>query len=198
VGFNVGLKVLRYLAPFADVETGLYFTTKGYTTENATIVGENQLTLGVTNTFKYVQVPAMIRLAVPKAKIKPFANGGFYLAFLTGSEREDAADWDLGPQGTGSSSRAYDIPGAQSFDAGFHVGGGVEWRFTDKASFIAEVGYERGLTDPVDETKAAKTSQKLLLPDEFKDVGVDTAASAENKAQTHSVFQVNVGIAMHF
>jgi hypothetical protein len=43
-----------------------------------------------------------------------------------------------------------------------------------------------------------KTSQKLLLPDEFKDVGVDTAASAENKAQTHSVFQVNVGIAMHF
>jgi hypothetical protein len=158
----------------------------------------------VTNTFKYVQVPAMIRLAVPKARIKPFANEGFYLAFLTGSEREDAVTADLENAGFRSISSAYDIPGAQSFDAGFRVGGGVEWRFTDKASFIAEVGYERGLTDPIDETKSARKEQRISQSaidgqfPPFEGQEIYGQPETENKVQAHSVFQVNVGIAMHF
>jgi opacity protein-like surface antigen len=219
IGFDVGVKVLRYLAPFADLETGLYYTTKGYSRELQEIQEPHQLTLTVTDSFQYVQVPALIRLAMPKAKIKPFLNLGFYVAFLTGSEREDKAEWELetadGVLEPGSSSRVYEVPGAASFDAGFQVGAGVEWRFTDTFSFIAEAGYQRGLTDPVDETQKGTSTQSLLLPrrpapdgtdyfdatrfsDDVKDAIGGNTAALENIARVHSVIQINAGIAMHF
>lgn len=219
IGFDVGVKVLRYLAPFADLETGLYYTTKGYSRELQEIQEPHQLTLTVTDSFQYVQVPALIRLAMPKATVKPFLNLGFYVAFLTGSEREDKAEWELetadGQIEPGSSSRVYEVPGAAGFDAGFQIGAGVEWRFTDTFSFIAEAGYQRGLTDPVDETQKGTSTQSLLLPrrpapdntdyfdaTRFSDdvnnaIGGNTAAP-ENIARVHSVIQINAGIAMHF
>ena len=210
IGFDAGLRVLRYLAPFADFETGLAYTSKGYqlVLSDPTPNDENDLEVTSADTFSYVEVPLMLRLAMPGATVKPFFHGGIYVAFLVSSERAITAKYEYLNDDPGSVSVTPEVPGASRFDAGLRIGAGLEYRVTDAFSIMAEIDFERGFTDPVDETaeKASKNPVRLPNPAAQADADDDPEIKAvlnkdgskENIGTVHQGILVNVGLAYHF
>ncbi|MSP72808.1 MAG: PorT family protein [Myxococcales bacterium] len=211
IGFDAGLRVLRYLAPFADFETGLAYTIKGYQLVLSDPEPNDMDDLEVTSadTFNYVEVPLMMRLAMPGATVKPFFHGGIYVAFLVSSERAITAKYEYGMDDPGSVSVTPEVPGASGFDAGLRVGAGLEYRVTDAFSIMAEIDFERGFTDPVDETAKPSSSKSVVAslpeavrPDAEGDVEIkavlDKTRSKENIGTVHQGILVNFGLAYHF
>ena len=215
IGFNAGLKFMYQLASFADVESGLGYTTKGYTESLDDSQNSNTLTVKVAHSFSYVELPLMMRFSVPDMDIKPYLSLGLYLGFLAGSAETISADSTLADGSTESFTTTRDIPGASSFDAGLKVDLGVDWRLTDLLSAYLEAGYERGFMDPVDETKGkvedrtGKLPQKngaavfTALKDETKNLlntkpPEKTAGTAYNPARILQNITVTAGVGFHF
>jgi len=226
-GFNVGLLVLYNLASFADVEFGLGYSTKGYSTEFENKDAARTMVTTVDDTFSYIEIPIGIRLNYPAGSIRPYLSAGVYAGILTGSERARTIETEylsgMGPCPTVanpsamanacSSTETIEVPGASGFDFGFKAQLGAEFDVTESFGVFAGIGYSRSFTDPLDETdtggsteaaSSAQTPAEGEMPADPMDEtagGTDTGSTAtgnKNTAQAHSVIQAVGGLFYQF
>jgi hypothetical protein len=223
-GFNVGVLVLYNLASFADVEFGLGYSTKGYSTEVESKLPTQTQVVTVDDTFSYIEIPIGIRLNYPAGSIRPYLSAGLYVGILASSERSTTIDTtfnapevcpgDASDQlsETCNFNKTAEVPGASTFDAGFKAQLGAEFDVTDSFGVFAGVGYSRSFTDPLDETKqvatastsSAQTPAEGEMPADMMDEtagGTDTgstAAGGKNASQAHSVIQAVGGLFYQF
>lgn len=224
VGFSAGLVALYNLASFADVEFGLGYTTKGYSSEAESDQPEQLTTVTVDTTLSYIEIPIGIRLNYPAGSIRPYLGLGIYAGFLVGSDQSTTTDDDY-KEGIGacptandlarqsktcSSTATSEIDGANTFDFGFKVQGGAEFDVTDAMSVYVGAGYSRSFTDPVNETKdgggiasitkaaATPAMTDMADPAATTDTAPTTQEKLKDASQAHSVIQIVTGIMYAF
>ena len=174
IAFNGELGAIYTFTPFVQLETGLGYSAKGYTSEQVTSIATGTQTYTRDDTFGYLSVPIMARVIYPKLKLKPFLRGGLYVGVLVNSEREDRIEVEeVGSTSTNSVTQ--EIPGAESVDVGVRIGVGAEIRLTRKVRAMVAIDYLRGFLDPVDET--AKPDKGVTAPGQ--------AEPAETAARAH-------------
>lgn len=222
VGFSAGLVALYNLASFADVEFGLGYSTKGYSSEAESDIPEKKQTATVDTTLSYIEIPIGIRLNYPAGSIRPYLGLGIYAGFLVGSEQSQTLETDY-KEGVGacptandpdrqsqtcSSTGTVEVDGANTFDFGFKVQGGAEFDVTDAMSVYVGAGYSRSFTDPVNETKdgggiasianATPAMTDMAAPSATTDTAPTTQEKLEDASQAHSVIQIVGGIMYAF
>ena len=151
LGFHVGLAGDYEFAPNAALQTGLYFTTKGYKydTDNTEY----------TENLMYLQLPIHFAYKVdasPGSRI--VFHAGPYLAYGIGGERNLKsgewldATWDVDDI-FGDESHQY-----KPFDAGLGLGVGAEL-----GSFLLDLGWDLGLVNISNMDNAKVRNQNAYL-----------------------------------
>lgn len=136
IGFNVGLALDYEFMPSSAIQTGLFFTTKGFKAENTSLDVE------YTENLMYLQIPVHYAY---KADITPATrivlHAGPYIAYGVGGSRKVdvgnlSEEWDVDDI-FGDEARQYD-----AFDAGLGLGVGAEF-----GSFLLDLGWDLGLVN---------------------------------------------------
>jgi hypothetical protein len=106
-------------------------------------------------------------------------------------------------------NKTAEVPGANTFDAGFKAQVGAEFDITDAFSLFAGVGYSRSFMDPLDETKVVateatstgQTAAEEMPADPMDETSgtTDTGTpTLKNASQAHSVIQAVAGLLYQF
>lgn len=132
IGFNVGLAADYEFMPSMAIQSGLFFTTKGYEHKS-----DN---LKYTENLMYLQVPIHFAYKIdvtPGTRI--VFHAGPYLAYGVGGKRSFKAG-----SIEGSSDKIFGdgVFQYKAFDAGLGLGAGAEF-----GSFLVDLGWDMGLTN---------------------------------------------------
>jgi len=136
IGFNVGLALDYEFMPGSAIQTGLFFTTKGFKAENTSLDAE------YTENLMYLQLPVhyAYKLDVTPGTRLVFHAGPYVAYGVGGSRKVDAGnlsgEWDVDDI-FGDEARQYD-----AFDAGLGLGVGAEF-----GSFLLDLGWDLGLVN---------------------------------------------------
>lgn len=134
IGFHVGLAADYDFAPSMALQTGLFFTTKGYKFESESV--------DYTENLMYLQLPVHLAYKVdvtPGTRI--VFHAGPYVAYgVGGSRKADVGDltneWDV-DKIFGDEARQY-----KPFDAGLGLGVGTEF-----GPLLLDIGWDMGLVN---------------------------------------------------
>lgn len=153
IGFNIGLSADYDFAYNMGIQTGLFYTTKGFKFK--------QSSLEFSDNLAYLQVP--IHLAY-KVDVTPgtrvFLHGGPYLAYGVGGKRSLSV---------GSLERSSDKvfgSGAgqyKAFDAGLGIGAGIEL-----GQLFFDLGWDAGLVNISQASSGTRKNQSAYLSVGFK------------------------------
>lgn len=136
IGFHVGLALDYEFMPSSAIQTGLFFTTKGFKAESTSLDAE------YTENLMYLQVPLHYAYKVdvmPGTRI--VFHAGPYAAYGVGGSREAkvgnlSGEWDVDDI-FGDEARQY-----KPFDAGLGLGVGGEF-----GPFLVDLGWDLGLVN---------------------------------------------------
>ncbi|MBF6627472.1 MAG: PorT family protein [Proteiniphilum sp.] len=136
IGFNIGLAADFEFAPSVALQTGLFFTTKGFKAVNETIDAE------YTENLMYVQLPLHLAYKIdvmPGTRV--VLHAGPYAAYGVGGSRKAevgnlSTEWDV-DKIFGDAARQY-----KPFDAGVGLGVGAEF-----GAILVDLGWDMGLVN---------------------------------------------------
>ncbi|HAR38944.1 MAG: hypothetical protein A2W86_13635 [Bacteroidetes bacterium GWD2_45_23] len=136
IGFNVGLALDYEFLPSSAIQTGLFFTTKGFKAVDATLDAE------YTENLMYLQLPLHYAYKVdvtPGTRV--VFHAGPYAAYGVGGSREAkvgnlTGEWDV-DKIFGDENRQY-----KPFDAGLGLGVGAEF-----GPILLDLGWDMGLVN---------------------------------------------------
>jgi hypothetical protein len=134
IGFNIGLAADIDFAPNVGLQTGLFFSTKGFKYESGS--------LEYTENLNYLQLPVHLAYKVdvtPGTRV--ILHAGPYAAYGVGGNREAKAGnlsgiWDV-DKIFGDAAGQY-----KPFDAGLGLGVGAEF-----GAFLVDLGWDMGLVN---------------------------------------------------
>lgn len=152
VGFHVGLAADYEFYPNMSVQSGLFFTTKGFKAEN------EELDVEYTENLMYLQLPVHFAYKLPVTSATRLAfHAGPYIGYGVGGKRSLKAgsftsEWDV-DKIFGDGTRQY-----KPFDAGLGLGVGVEF-----TSFIVDLGWDMGLVNISNASSGSVKNQNAYL-----------------------------------
>lgn len=132
IGFNIGLSADYDFAYNMGIQTGLFYTTKGFKFKQS--ISE------FTSNLVYLQIPVHLAYKIdvtPGTRV--FLHGGPYLAYGVGGSNS----FKLGRDEI-SPSKVFGDNGLKSFDAGLGIGAGIEL-----GQLFFDLGWDAGLLDIV-------------------------------------------------
>lgn len=153
IGFHAGITADYEFAPSMAIQSGLFFTTKGFKLKNST--------LEYTENLMYLQVPVHFAY---KQDITPGTrivfHAGPYVAYGVAGKR----NFKLGSlEGSGDKIFGDGVLQYKPFDAGLGLGVGAEF-----GSFLVDVGWDMGLLNISNATSGNVKNQNAYLSLGFK------------------------------
>ena len=157
IGFNIGLAADFDFAPSVALQTGLFFTTKGFKAVNETIDAE------YTENLMYVQLPVHLAYkmdVMPGTRI--VFHAGPYAAYGVGGSRKATvgdltSEWDV-DKIFGDAARQY-----KPFDAGLGLGVGAEF-----GAMLIDLGWDMGLVNISNGDNGSVKNQNAYLSVGYK------------------------------
>ncbi|MDD2243238.1 MAG: porin family protein [Dysgonamonadaceae bacterium] len=148
VGFNAGIAADFALHPDMSIQSGLFFTTKGFKFDSNV--------LDFSENLMYLQIPVHFAYKVtvtPGTRI--FFHGGPYVAYGVGGKTKV----DLGELGNASDDVFGDGVGQyKRFDTGLGIGVGTEF-----GPFLVDLGWDMGLLNISNATNGNVKNQNAYL-----------------------------------
>lgn len=156
-GFHVGVATDFEFSPNMALQSGLFFTTKGYKTKNETLKAE------YTENLMYVQLPVHFAYKVdvtPGTKV--FLHAGPYVAYGVGGKRK-ASVGDLSGEWKVDKIFGDGVTQYKPFDAGLGLGAGFEL-----GQFLVDLGWDMGLVNISNAKSGNIKNQNAYLSVGFK------------------------------
>lgn len=155
IGFNIGLAADVEFAPSVALQTGLFFTTKGYKFDSES--------LDYTENLMYVQLPLHLAYKIdvmPGTRV--VLHAGPYAAYGVGGSRKAdvgnlTAEWDV-DKIFGDGARQY-----KPFDAGAGIGVGAEF-----GAILVDLGWDMGLINISNNDSGSVKNQNAYLSIGYK------------------------------
>lgn len=152
IGFNIGLSADYEFAPSMALQTGLFFTTKGFKAVNETMDAE------YTENLMYVQLPVHLAYkmdVMPGTRI--VLHAGPYAAYGVGGSRKVevgtlSSEWDV-DKIFGDALGQY-----KPFDAGVGLGVGAEF-----GAILVDLGWDMGLINISNRDNGSVKNQNAYL-----------------------------------
>ncbi len=162
-GWQVGSLLTFYAPQGVGFETGLLYTTKGYTFRSRSSYDGCVRGYEEDNTYhthSYLELPAHFVYRSPKAKVKFLIRAGLYTAVavsgrISRERKSDGSTWDRESQqltiATGDNGDLH------PFDMGFNIGVGIEVH-----RFTAGLQYGNGLVNVLPDHIMGNTHNQVL------------------------------------
>ena len=154
IGFNIGLAADYEFAPSVALQTGLFFTTKGYKFDSESV--------DYTENLMYVQLPVHLAYKIdvmPGTRV--VLHAGPYAAYGVGGSRK----LDVGELGSMDVDKIFGDGAFQykPFDAGLGFGVGAEF-----GAILVDLGWDMGLVDISNSDNGSVKNQNAYLSVGYK------------------------------
>jgi len=150
LGFLFGISLLKSISPHVDIGTELIYEQKGYV-DHITYTNQYSQVISIEQyiyKFNYMVLPCYIRIHTI-SKFQLFLNFGLYPAYLIKS----TTDIPIIDPISGTITRKeikFDAPYLRHFDIGGLIGGGAEFKITDKLLIDLNLRYNNGFLSVMD------------------------------------------------
>ncbi len=157
IGFNIGLAADVDFAPNVALQTGLFFSTKGFKTVNDALDAE------YTENLMYLQLPLHLAYKVDVSPgTRVVLHAGPYAAYGVGGKREAKVGnlsgiWDV-DKIFGEADGQY-----KPFDAGLGLGVGAEM-----GAFLIDLGWDMGMVNISNRDNGNTKNQNAYLSVGYK------------------------------